>query len=64
MGKPGFPMSQLLVGAAGAPQAGVRFDKLTACGETRFPRMFTSVAMRGAQNAVVKREIPGRAQPF
>ncbi len=43
LGKPGFPISQPPLGAAGAPQAGVRFDRLTAGGETRFPRMFTSV---------------------
>ncbi len=39
-GNPVSPCPNL--GAAGAPQAGVRFDKLTAGGETRFPRIFTS----------------------
>ncbi len=106
MGKPGFPIPQSLLGAAGAPtgrgavrqahrrwgnpvspyvhlrphargaqlregewgnpvsptpnrcwerlappSAGVRFDRLTAGGETRFPRMFTSGPMRGAHNS-------------
>jgi len=78
MGKPGFPSSQPLVGAAGTPhrqgdgetgfpqfptaggsgwhppQAGVRFDRLTAGGETGFPRMFTSGTIRGAHNARMK----------
>jgi len=35
------------------PQAGVRFGRLTAGGETRFPRMFTSGPMRGAHNAAM-----------
>jgi len=51
LGKPGFPMSQPLLGAAGAPQAGARFDKLTTGGETRFPRMFTSVIHAAAPHS-------------
>jgi len=74
MGKPGFPLSQPVVGAPGdpagrgavrqahrrwgnpvspfpnrgwerlaPPQAGVRFDRLTAGGETRFPPLPTAV---------------------
>ncbi|GEM_PF-3471567 len=52
LGKPGFPISQPLLGAAGAPQAGVRFDRLTAGGETRFPRIFTSVLDNAAPAGV------------
>ncbi len=44
MGKPGFPMPQPRLGAAGAPPAGVRFDRLTAGGETRFPHLSTAGA--------------------
>jgi len=46
MGKPGFPIPQPRLAAPATP-AGVRFDKLTAGGETRFPPMFTSVAYHG-----------------
>ncbi len=42
VGKPGFPMAHPRVGAAGVPQAGVRFDRLTAGGETRVPHLPTA----------------------
>jgi len=47
MGKPGFPISQPLLGAAGTPHR-------EGEGETRFPHMFTSGLMRGAHNARMK----------
>ncbi len=48
MGKPGFPISQPLVGAAGAPLAGVRFDRLTAGGKPGFPISQPLVGAAGA----------------
>ncbi len=63
-GNPVSPHPNRRRGRLAPPQAGGRFDRLTAGGETRFPHMFTSVIHAAApHNAGMKIIILGRAKP-
>ena len=52
MGSPVSPRPNRCRERLAPPQAGVRFDRLTTGGETRFPRMFTSGVAQGNRLAL------------